>query len=313
MTFIDDLTTRGVATTAVIPVEDLADYHNRLVDDLSNMIGYTDRAHNEQYYVLGSFGALGNPESFHLETVTRIRTMATRTFTEHFEGTGTWIQQLPDRLSIRRPGATIPKETAHRDLTPNLEENQVVYGGFINLDQNGSQYFSCVPGSQLVDPRDAKSGFVRESGTPEMEKIEVKPGHVISFRQDILHEIARTKHTRLSYRLYMGFMTKTGNRPATLHTSSVQDFLKGLSPCLPSGPKAPMYSANHQSCLVKTHTVPWCDSYLTPNMIVPSKKGHLVCPRYWYTPEQLQLQQNNRRIQYTDNQIQQLCLYPTIT
>lgn len=326
--FKDELFQHGVATTCLISSPETTNMYNEWINDsLQRMSGYTTLAHREKYYVLGSFGALGNPESFHLDPIRSLRLKAIKFITNLYSGTNTYIQQLPDRFSIRRPGAAIPSETAHRDITPGLMTNQCVYGGFINLDSVESQWFSCVPGSQidrspghisgqLENPDVKVTGFVRTENRKRMSRIEVKPGHMILFRQDILHEIARVKYVDYSYRLYIGYTSVPysvcEDLPPTMHPESVNDFVLGLSPCLPSGQKAPIYSSNHMSCLVKKITVPWCRDYLVNDMLYQTGKGHMVCPRYWYTPEQLLLEQTTRSKIYEDDEFEALCLHPRL-
>ena len=154
-------------------------------------------------YVLGGFSALGNPSSFHNYFVRFVRYKVFKILKNILKNQykGKYIQCLFDRMMYRPSGQTPSKESWHRDSSQSLHENDTVFGGWVNFDDN-SQYFSCVPGTYK---KQDKSGFmpIKDedfTGT----KVEIKPGHGILFHQTLIHEVLPTK---LKYNSYNFFYT----------------------------------------------------------------------------------------------------------
>lgn len=212
--------------------------------------------------VLGAFGALGNPASFHNVWVRRMRLTlhpfgvnAIRTTMAPDEK----IHQLFDRMCIRRPSTEYKGETWHRDICkglPGLLPSDRIWGGWLNLD-DVDQHFTCVLGSSDDDLNGA-GGFaaVGAPSDDQVSVIPVPPGHMIVFRQTIRHCITKVKFRQRSYRLFVGFRVTTSDHPlydvaAILANQSV--------PPLPSGQAPTMFSANHDSCLLYRQTIPWSD------------------------------------------------------
>lgn len=125
-------------------------------------------------FVLGSFGALGNPASFHHPIVRRCRVRCMRAavalFRHHlhngladkddFESVRQRrLELLWDRMCWRIPGDTMTRESAHRDVAAHALPVDEIFGGWLNLDEH-VQNFHCVPGTQ-VDAISSHSGFCR--------------------------------------------------------------------------------------------------------------------------------------------------------
>merc|ERR1719350_1222932 len=110
---------------------------------------------------------------------------------------------LWDRLCWRREGDKISEETAHRDISAFALPQDEIFGGWLNLDVR-PQYFHCVPGSQWEAGGDAR-GFVREAegdAQERMRRVEVPPGHLVVFYQQLLHTVPKGEVPEDSYRLF---------------------------------------------------------------------------------------------------------------
>lgn len=84
--------------------------------------------------VLGGFGALANASSFHNKTVRKLRVRAMNKAIEPLRTiakTGDRLEQVIDRLMIRRSGDSVTAESWHRDVCPTSEPGDRIFGGWI--------------------------------------------------------------------------------------------------------------------------------------------------------------------------------------
>jgi len=198
-------------------------------------------------FVLGGFGALGNPSSFHNNFVRKIRLIVYEKSKEFFNTIykDKNIEMFFDRMLLRKAGESPSREKWHRDVTPDLEINDIVYGGWLNLDDK-SNYFSCIPGSHKKEEN--ISGFVKikkeeyANLNRKKEKIEVLSGHIILFNQNTIHEIMATKLKYDSYRIFHGFRITESIVPIFCYNKIIEN--QGV-PLLPSGQEPPMYAKLH--------------------------------------------------------------------
>lgn len=104
-------------------------------------------------FVQGAFGALGNPASFHNPVVRHLRTnMMFRAINLFGPIAGEKkLEQLINRMSIRRQGTSLGKESWHRDQDQCLP-GDFIFSGWVNLDLQNEQRFSCIPGSLSSEP-----------------------------------------------------------------------------------------------------------------------------------------------------------------
>lgn len=124
--------------------------------------------------VLGGFGALGNPSSFHHPQIRTLRAIAKRTLGRHVFGPYCKLrfeagqldvlrlEALFDRLCLRAPHfGAVSRESWHRDLyegrpLPRSLPGGVadeIFGGWINLNNDGvPQSLACILGSHLPRP-----------------------------------------------------------------------------------------------------------------------------------------------------------------
>src|SRR5207237_5138840 len=135
-------------------------------------------------------------------------------------------------------------KTWHRDVSPGLSEEEDIFGGWINLDLDRTQYFSCVPGTHTT--KGVKAGFAKLTPeemavyTEKKKVFKVPPGHWVVFYQHIIHEVIPRKMEADSYRLFLGFRL-------TPQTKSLYDHQKLLEeqavPLLPGGMRPQMYAS----------------------------------------------------------------------
>lgn len=220
---------------------------------------------------LGGFGALAIPSSFHHPNIRFIRKKVYETIKpllkKYFPNHSN-VELLFDRVSIRRVGTSTSKESWHRDVCPDSLPEDIILGGWINLDPSGSpnQKFSCVPGTH-TDKTD-KTGFAKTAVNPSNPKIfEVPPGHVILFHQNILHEVKNQKASFESYRLYLGWRLTNSKKPLFDHS----DVIKNQSvPKIPSGQIPPMYAKLHW--VNHRHLIDEITNRMKPEYIDPKTK-----------------------------------------
>lgn len=273
---VDDIILHGVTVIPLLNQEQLEYYHNGFFETFKNFPEYNNPSDPNTIYVLGAFGALGNPASFHAPIVRELRMFAHKTASDFFEylHAGLKLEQLFDRVSVRRKDTKISAETWHRDQSPLRDPSkETVYGGWVNLDLNESQHFSCVPGTH-ADPNDGM-GFYKipaqceSKYRPKAKTFVIPPGHWIVFNQNIVHEIRANgcqKYTSL--RLYLGWRITPFNEPLFNLNKHAID-IQGV-PLIPSGQVPPMYSKNHESVWQK-ETIEWSLKTLKPCCIQERK------------------------------------------
>lgn len=240
-------------------------------------------------FVVGAFGALANPSSQHHEEVRKLRMSMYRhmrpLFAAHFPGK--YLELIPDRFSIRNKNLPITAESWHKDVTAVIDEGEHIYGGYLNLDENQTQYFSCVPGSHL-EPNPGE-GFAKLSEVISKQYdarrtiYKVPPRHAILFDERTTHEIAKRKIVESkSYRQY--FKWRISNSPkSTLGFDVIRKSIveQGVFPLHAIGktPMPPMYG--------QLHMLHWSDKLVefSKNMQdayleAPNRKGQVIVKRY---------------------------------
>ena len=304
----------GVTTIPIYDLSKIDQVREKVTQELIQFPEYlrndTNRTqnpnNNKLVYVLGGFGALGNPGSFHNLTVRDIRIKTYKQVTARLlkdlikdlslqQDKDYYLETLFDRLMNRIKGTAPTPESWHRDVAKDnlIDINDEILGGWINLD-NKSQFMSCIPGSHLgVRLKGLKGGFATigkkdiDKFKPYRRLFEIKPGHCIIFPQYILHEVVSKKSSYDMMRLFIGWYLSTNNTP--FYTKNVLDSIinKQGTPILPSGQKTPMYSANHMSFYLhkpvtidptskyKASTIEWSHNNFKPEMLVDktSSKG----------------------------------------
>lgn len=235
-------------------------------------------------FVMGGFGALGNPASFHNYFVRWHRLRLYKQVEKLFPKDKK-VQALFDRMMIRPAFECPSRESWHRDVAPNTLDGDIVLGGWTNFDSL-PQYFSCVPGTH--DPT-GNTGFVSiKNQNFKGQKIKIDPGWAILFHQSIIHEVLPTKLTYTSYRIFHGFrITQPGVKPLFDYSDTIAN--QGI-PQLPSGQNPPMYAklhwVHHVQKLVQwsVNLLPQCKerktrqkdktSYLVPHRFMKSLRDY---------------------------------------
>ncbi len=224
----------GVAVVPLFTPAEVIDWNARLLAELKVFPEYVDAEHASKL-VDGGFGALANPGSFHNPTVRALRmeiNKRTRAFFGvvsaqlHPSDAEQWkIEQLVDRLALRPKGSSTSSESWHRDQSPTKD---AVFGGWVNLDSDRLQYFSCNPRTHHESP----DGLGFATLPPELGKIadtkkvriEIPPGHWVVFYQNLVHEVAKMKQTQDSMRLYIGFRLTRSVHPLFVEEKPDKDF-----------------------------------------------------------------------------------------
>lgn len=262
MEFTQTLLRDGVAVVPAFNPQDLQLYYTAFWQVVRSFPEY--QTPENAINVLGAFGALSNPASFHNPVVRHIRinimSRAVSLFS-HIAGNKR-LEQLIDRMSIRRQGTTLGKETWHRDQATTLPGDHI-FGGWVNLDLQNEQRFSYIPGSHII--RTETSGFARETPVDESQKriYTVPPGHWIVFFQNILHEVLPGKVRFDSIRLYLGWRLTDSDASLYNEEAALRD--QGVTH-LPAGPLPTMFAPNHLSFHAQ-NTIAWSQNTFKPQCL----------------------------------------------
>lgn len=259
--------------------------------------------------VMGHFGAWGHPTSFHHPYIRDVRSKVYSYMAPTIKSLfpGKKIEMLFDRFSKRKAGTSTTAESWHRDISSskNFKENDIIYGGWINLDKTKQkpQYFSCVPGTHIYE-KDKDKGFAvinkeQVAIYKQMKKdkiikpFEIHPEHLILFNQDIAHEVLSRKTKEDSYRLYIGWRITDDDKP--LYDNLLTIIERQGIPTIPGGMLPPMYNAMHMinwnSRLIE-FTERIKDEFITGkyvmrHMISLKKSGLKMLPEY--TPDEINI------------------------
>ena len=185
---IKELLYIGVTTVPVYSQSELVDIGKKFDEACLSFPEYlrspSDPSKNPEeqdlLYVLGGFGAYGNPASFHNMFVRNLRERANQSVTSKL--LTPLISSYPDQKfakelksqvlfdrMMNRPAMQEPTAEAwHRDIieksTGNISPGDIIFGGWVNTSKH-PQAFSYIPGSHLgVDLYSLKSGGFAEPG-----------------------------------------------------------------------------------------------------------------------------------------------------
>lgn len=212
-------------------------------------------------FVMGGFAALANPASFHNPTVRRFREWAMaividKVFSETVAkkkaiDSRDWkLEQKVERMTIRQPGETPSKESWHRDEAKIMTTPyDVVFGGWINLDPT-PQFFSCVLGSHNTGVN-TNGGFVKVSKEESKRikdqdlstKIEIPPGGILIFQENVVHEVLAKKLNHRMVRLHTAWRVTPG--ASTMTSEMIEQFDTQAPVTIKSGQIPPMHAKLH--------------------------------------------------------------------
>lgn len=216
-------------------------------------------------FVMGGFSALGNSASFHNPLVRRLRSelhaLVRPLMTElsRLEGHEFKLEQLIDRMMYRPRGKVPSAETWHKDISPAAHSTDLIFGGWLNLDDQ-PQVFSCIQRThRIVDPLlvPENTGFAKLSkdqskalaNHPDALAYSVPPGSLLIFYERLTHEVRATKLQTDSYRMFTGWRLTCSDQPLYNNLNTVLE--EQSVPFLKSGQLPPMYA--------KLHLVNWID------------------------------------------------------
>ena len=173
---------------------------------------------------------------------------------------GSNLETVIDRIMVRPPLDVPTKESWHRDESPYAKDGDVIFGGWLNLDED-NQKFSCVLGTHHESSK--KLGFAKipteQHAAYNAQKtiIDIPPGHIILFSENIVHEILCNKSTiktHTSIRQFISYRITKDTEPlvgsveleTSLNTQGVCRIKSGQIPRL--YPKAAMmYPAQREN------------------------------------------------------------------
>lgn len=210
-----------VLPTSFVNEEKRKEKQQEFMKTLSGFKEFNAKGKQDKNFQLGGFGALGNPSSFHNKFVRNTRLemnseLLKSLFSEFLQqDEELLLEQIIDRMMFRKKGNAPGRESFHRDDSGGLPED-LTFGGWLNLDDFPHK-FSCVKGSQELDPENKKeAGFnlipkhLQKTMKSRSEIILIPAGHAIIFFDNIIHEVLSQKAKEDTRRLFLGFrLTKS--------------------------------------------------------------------------------------------------------
>ena len=199
-----------------------------------SVLNYSKFYNDSFFPVEGGFAAMGNPSSFHNPFVRKLRMAAHVAVLESGVvpiAADENFEQVADRLMLRRSSKNPTAEAWHRDEAKFAIPGDTVYGGWVNLDLDRTQFFSCVPYS-ANEVTGKNNGF---SAIPESQHVDlvkrsfrvaVPPGHILIFNERTIHEVVakplseadkagKTGEELARCRLFFGWRTTKSQEPIT--------------------------------------------------------------------------------------------------
>ena len=231
-----------------------------LIDTPATRAAYTAKP------AMDSFGALGDPYSFHMP-IRKIIDAALHRWIDANLKNYCFRDRFflhRDRAMVRPRGTTISGESWHTDNPPSVlaimttdengqrtvesHEDDITLGGWVSL--SGANAFRCCPKTHELRRKKDLNGFVpftkEESDrfTQESVTISVPPGHAILFYQNIVHCINPGRVSVRTTRTFVGVSFTNAER-----TGFYRDLSRRLhnfsAMQLPSGQEPFMYEAMH--------------------------------------------------------------------
>lgn len=200
---------------------------------------------------LGGFGVYNNPGSFHCQPV---RVMRLAAYGQMFpvldlmKPTSDYkTEMLIDRLMIRPAGCSPSSETWHRDEAKTALDDDIIFGGWINLDEY-DQLFSCIPCSHVGVTGNNGFNVIKDKAeiaslNNQRVRVVVPPGHILIFNEKIIHEVFATKKKYDSYRLFTAFRLTRSNAPLHANLDKMLDDQAAVT--IKSGQKPAMWAKLH--------------------------------------------------------------------
>lgn len=250
LTFQESLEELGYVTVKV-DIGKLSKIRASIDQEISNFREFKQDAKNR--FQLGGFSAYGNPSSFHNKTVRDLRLEIFNQISPSLEKEGFKKELLIDRLMVRPAGKTPSAESWHRDEAATAKDGDLIFGGWVNLDDFPSS-FVCVPGSHKgVTGHNGFSKFNKEDSEKfkQLKKtVKIPPGHVLIFNEKIVHCVCAKKNKYDSYRLFLGWRLTKELKP--LFSNIFEQIDKQAPITIKSGQSPPMWAKLHWTNWVDT-------------------------------------------------------------
>lgn len=191
------------------------------------------------------------------------------------------ISMSPDRPLIRFP-TQIVDETGkwHQDDAANATEEDRIFGGWVNLNKDVTQYFKCIPGTHkhthtifnsLEQKNGARRGFASFKNKQdtqflesywrdniEQQLVEIPPGHILIFEENMIHTVFKNPKTdKHILRIHTSFVISQNNIALNDRNKVIEnEKLEGLfenQELVPvrSGQKTPLFSPFHYTPKLK--------------------------------------------------------------
>lgn len=169
--------------------------------------------------VLGGFGGMGNPSSFHHPHIRLLREQAEAEVLEHnvLPLNGRKLEKTFDRCLYRIEGEKPTAETMHRDEAITAKAGDDIFGGWLNLESD-TEFFSCVPRTHTTVGGQNK-GFAQipkeqwPQYWPHFRHIEIPAGYMVVFYERLVHEVLATATQRRMYRMHLGWRVTDYDTP----------------------------------------------------------------------------------------------------
>jgi hypothetical protein len=190
-------------------------------------------------YGLGGTSFLGAPSFQHNAFVRRLRDKVMHTLITHLfrayvrdilrdEKREYKLHQFLDRAMIRPAGDVALAESWHRDIAPGMSEDDLTFGGWINLD-SVDQVFTCVRKTHkknlhtdepYTSRSRGKKGFAKidsihtdaYENAPGKIAVKIPPGCILVFQEDLVHKVTANPLNYTSVRQFFAWrLTKSNN------------------------------------------------------------------------------------------------------
>ncbi len=178
-----------------------------------------DRSKEE--WVRGGFAQLNNPAAFHNPFIRRVRQWAMAliipVLNQYRKAAGLkeddWnLENLFETMMFRIAGKKATAESWHRDESPNMKSDDIMFGGWVNLDDT-KQYLSGIPETHRVKRNKTSKGFntfnreesVKLSKSLNRKKVPIDSGSIVIFNEEMIHEVMSKAAKHDSYRIFLAW------------------------------------------------------------------------------------------------------------
>ena len=210
----------GVTVVPVYDHSQLQRIRQQMIQDINTFPEYRHDGGpiTNEVCTLGGFAAFGNPSQFHCTAARQIRRdihkLAWDMITDSVPGRrDDNFEQIPDRVLLRHSSQKPTKEAWHRDTSPDAFDDDIVYGGWVNLDMpgHGDQTFRCILGTAEQRANGGRGFSALKYSKNQLAKaaelltvVQIPPGHMVLFNSTIVHEVANAGNKTI-LRQFVGF------------------------------------------------------------------------------------------------------------